>query len=742
MLKNKLSLPHNQGGEMENFVLKTKNVMKRIAAIGIGAVMAGATMGAAFAQLENYPSPFVKDNKFVGLIVVGAAAAPADVIGATDIAATLAQSVSVTPGTTTVSGGKMEELEMNEALNTAFAGPLDDADLAGLQDTTLNIDVAAGEKDYNVHDELNLSATPVVETGTTATSPSEDYADKVFLEVAKGDIDYVYAFDDALGAINLTGATSDYPIELTFLGKKLSITATTATSITAQVAEEYYLNYGDTVTVDGKTVKLVNVGSGATSTVLVSVDGTQGTVSGTTTTKINGLRFKIKSVFSSDTPAERAATLYVGPDVSKVYENGDEYIGQPDKDYEWEWVLATVTSATPVIGIQNAQTYDDSDEVFYMPGEIKMPGDFIKINLQDLNVNTWQTYTGKVETEELYNSTGDLKDTSESVLKIEANGNDDGFTVGTDKTDVIYLATSGTGSTAGQVNVYWEDPDDGNHGKFYAAYNQTALNTTGVKWNFEKTSVDMQVIGTISTDFNMSLNFANQDPTLHVALAGGIVTHIGSVKDDATANDVKVAAVDVSNWDASTLTQDGVRLVNIESGLNSNKFVWELPEADATDFTANVLISSTGTSVTGGGVSGTLAGVAVAKLDSEITDPKAMPLLLVGDSAVNKLAAQAVGLPFPTYGSDPAFKAAFGYGPNEATIMTVENAFGGTNWAWIVAGWEAADTRNACTVLKDYNTYKANLKGDQVIVKSAAGVITVSAPTVAAAPAPAANATV
>ncbi|MCX6775050.1 MAG: S-layer protein [DPANN group archaeon] len=129
-------------------------------------------------------------------------------------------------------------------------------------------------------------------------------------------------------------------------------------------------------------------------------------------------------------------------------------------------------------------------------------------------------------------------------------------------------------------------------------------------------------------------------------------------------------------------------------------------------------------------MSGTLAGVAVAKLDTEITDAKAQPLLLVGGPAVNKLSAQAAGLNFPTYGSDPAFKAAFGYGIGEGAITMIANAFGGTNYAMIVSGWEAQDTRNAATVLKDYNTYKAQMTGSQVIVKSNAGVLTVSAPTV------------
>jgi S-layer protein (TIGR01564 family) len=123
-----------------------------------------------------------------------------------------------------------------------------------------------------------------------------------------------------------------------------------------------------------------------------------------------------------------------------------------------------------------------------------------------------------------------------------------------------------------------------------------------------------------------------------------------------------------------------------------------------------------------------MSSVPVAKLDTEISTPKDYNLILVGGQAVNKLTAEALGVTYPTYGGD-----ALGIAANQATLKLVENAFGGTNTALIVAGWEAADTRAAANVLKDYSAYSATLKGKQVIVAQSGTTITLTAPTVAAA---------
>ncbi|MBI2575802.1 S-layer protein [Candidatus Woesearchaeota archaeon] len=90
--------------------MKLNKAVKKIIALGTGATMLGATLGASVfgAGLADYPAPFVKDGKFTGLLVVGDKAAAEDVIGVSDIAVSLqfaaTKKVGKTTGESTVEG--------------------------------------------------------------------------------------------------------------------------------------------------------------------------------------------------------------------------------------------------------------------------------------------------------------------------------------------------------------------------------------------------------------------------------------------------------------------------------------------------------------------------------------------------------------------------------------------------------------------------------------------------------------
>jgi len=64
--------------------------IRKIAALGAATSMVGATvLGAAAADLADYPAPFVQDGKFNGVIVLGENAKTIDVVGATSVATSL-----------------------------------------------------------------------------------------------------------------------------------------------------------------------------------------------------------------------------------------------------------------------------------------------------------------------------------------------------------------------------------------------------------------------------------------------------------------------------------------------------------------------------------------------------------------------------------------------------------------------------------------------------------------------------
>ncbi|MBL7056566.1 hypothetical protein ISS07_06650 [Candidatus Woesearchaeota archaeon] len=110
--------------------MRFKQTIKRITALGVGASMVGATIfGAMAAELSQYPSQYIQDGKFAGVMVVGDKAAAEDVIGVSDIAVSLqfaATKPADSAGTTVSASGEAwiaqksdsNQLEMSEDLTS------------------------------------------------------------------------------------------------------------------------------------------------------------------------------------------------------------------------------------------------------------------------------------------------------------------------------------------------------------------------------------------------------------------------------------------------------------------------------------------------------------------------------------------------------------------------------------------------------------------------------------------------
>jgi hypothetical protein len=135
--------------------MNVKKAIKKVAALGVGVSMLGATLLGATANpfdLGDYPMPFVEDGMFNGLMVVGDDAAPADIIGVTDIAMSL-QFSSSTKEVVQVSGdaGVMlggdsvkiqragDVLELNEYIGNVTE-TLDSSDAEALKSFTVSND--------------------------------------------------------------------------------------------------------------------------------------------------------------------------------------------------------------------------------------------------------------------------------------------------------------------------------------------------------------------------------------------------------------------------------------------------------------------------------------------------------------------------------------------------------------------------------------------------------------------------
>jgi len=99
--------------------MRFKQTIKRITALGVGASMVGATIfGAMAADLSQYPSQYIQDGKFAGVMVVGDKAAAEDVIGVSDIAVSLqfaATKPAGSSGTTVSASGEAWKAQKSDS---------------------------------------------------------------------------------------------------------------------------------------------------------------------------------------------------------------------------------------------------------------------------------------------------------------------------------------------------------------------------------------------------------------------------------------------------------------------------------------------------------------------------------------------------------------------------------------------------------------------------------------------------
>ena len=725
--------------------MKTKRVLKKIAALSTGAAMLGATMTGALAlsyTLADYPAPFVQDGIFSGAIAVGTNAAASDTIGQSVLLADLqTKAVSPAGGTTvSVSGGVTEDIPLGSNISDAQSYTLDnelaDDDIDSLFDGTITFNSA----DYDTEElvEVNQGGN-TVSVETSLTSSEDDYQTDVVLEIARDSIKYYYTFNEAL---NLSLATTSIPFEAKFLGKNLKITDiddTDFSKFTAYVGSEYFMNSGDSVVSEGKTVKLSRVGSGGA--IVIDVDGVTETITSGGTETINGIEITNDETFyDSNNQAASAATLVVGKDSQETYKDGDAYPGEDEDNPDWVWNTgnlkdgtATTTSTTgeftgPYLGIENDFVYnDDSDNPPKIGECLDMPNNYVSICLDSLTVSddNYATYTFE------YDNSADLSDadgglTAAKTIYIHTSKSeglvidrsDLGTVNGTSTSDIktdkmwLYMQSDAVGTegdnmsgTVSEAGVFYKDQDT-NKVTLAGKVNVSLGGLPFAHINFDNTKdsdIVMQLNASetvINTDVELTLvpyhstNLPEYND--NISMVWGRSSHqfaaLGSSASSEEASELQwngawsagaIARQAIGTKDEDHRTRYGIIVRDPKSHGASDEVVLDIP-GDQVE--ANVVLKgiSAKTSSSGGSVVVNPIPSTASLLAEEVTSPTAQNLIVVGGPAVNPLAKTVFGL------------TAADFTANEAMVRLADN---GNKVAMLVAGYSAVDTRNAAEAI-------------------------------------------
>jgi hypothetical protein len=759
--------------------------IKKFLATGLSAVMAGATLaGGVLADhpLSDYPDFLGNNGQLDVLVVVGADAQPADIVGAGDVVAGLSSlsyvMVDSEGGSTTV-GGTTEEMDLGTALNATdgFGATIDEDDVSGFFDGEVSISIGGTSDTYDAHDELRLGdgalGTIKVQTGLTAASPDEEFGDDVFLEALTNSIEYRYVFDENLNNGNMiANATNADPITLNFLGRDLIITGATASTITVDTGERFILKAGESATTsDGKTVTLEKAID--SDEAQITVNGQTNIVSENSVKNIGGTEVKVTDVADDDGIEFDSATVIVGTEAtggeaSDTYSDGDEFVipcgtqwmsdGCDIDDGDWVWNLSGLTQGTAgtiVMGVIFDERIDSpEDNPPTVDGEnnaLDLPGGFAWISLDRLTTTNYQQYEMTERVKDLKHGSGGVFANSAHVLEINGAGDDDSFIIsvnGTNEdTDNIYLYVNDTASVAaGDSNdtllVFYEDPDDSNKIKYVTEIGTpTTFATTSANLaqaDFEQGNVQLAVslnrdkldgatnfTINLLPDSNSAVAARNLSFYVEESSTAGQINYVGdSDSDTSTANDIRynvsaqssVSSIDISGYEEDTMTADGIIVNNPDGNAPSDKYIFQVPsEYGTNDFQVVITIGSSGTTTTttsSGGIKQLVPITeSITMLDTEV-DPDSVDtsLVLVGGPAVNRLTAEAMGKPYPSFG------AASGIPENAAWISIIDDAFTTGKVAVVVAGWEADNTRLATSVLQQAATKLAGVSASSATV--------------------------
>ncbi len=657
--------------------------IKQVLSGAVGLLMSGATLltpALADFTLDNFDTMTAANT----VVVVGTDANAADIVGAINVGAAIAQNGATADAASAaiIAGAESDDVTLGSSVNSTLdKSSYKDNDVSGLLDTK----ITWNSEDVDVEEQIVLEDGLVIMV--SATEDEEFASDIVMGTDSKDAIGYRFVIDDS--DFNYSAVDDSDTLEITVLGKSLTIskvtnnTGITTDSIKLSEGTETALKTGDSVEINGKTVEVTAIGSGSaafkigTETEFINT-GDEEEIGST------GINVKIESILYTDDVETRQVLVTVGTDLTTTVKTDDsmETYGEPEDEEDAEWVWYVDADDSDVgkltIGANHNQKYDEADEaVVAVGGSITLPNDYAEIEFTELTETGVQTY-------ELYFDEVDFKLKSDGttnsgnvdnqlVLVLQAiDGSGNGFSVtadtGTEESDYVYLSKSNGLAFKNDDG----DIQQGNGNSFSLTSDDTTMDVSYDAAGGNLTIVEPTAVGEdITVDFSTSYEY------------------LGEGEGDADENDVTWNGTNMAAKDEDVRTLYGTVIESPEDNADSDKVVLVVPSDQVK---ATITIKGLGSTVetVAGGVTQVDLGNGIAKLASEAeADKTAKNLVLMGGPYANSLVEElAVAGKTPT-------KAQWADLAGKAIVQAIDGAFAEGKAAIVVAGAGADQTRNA-----------------------------------------------
>jgi len=667
--------------------------------------------------------------------IVGADAKTSDVAAAINLAAYMAGNVYTT-STVSVSGsaagsdGVTLRQQLGYTLATtrdfSLTGPLvvTPATRSGrsasfLKDTSISVSSTT----YNYYEDLELgqaaltSAYNLTKGDTSTSSVFATALSSVGLQIPSNDVKYRLLFDTNLPyGTNLTGQA------LTWLGQEYTITGTpSATEIRlSPSAGGQFIAYQQSATVAGYTVKVIAIGTASTDKVGLQITSGSDTqtvslASGESKTITLGGSSTTISVSSVTPGTGGGAQVLIGA-ASLVLKDGMEIKDVSGKVLYPNWVVRFGTTG----GAYNHLnlTYSRSHTSFTGTTPELVAGTSLSapmsyFELANIGLEARAKYQLVATTMSQVDLNGDTTNNENGVQfqMLDSNGAAVKVINGLNSAFIDTVAWDNTHNIWTFVN---------SSGQWQQLYTATAPTVTIQLQDSTMTIAPYNNSGTIIDAISIvskNATFKIAEPALYVASYASPwnLEFIDGISGQSRFGDMGVVMGSTSVYTYLSYMGDSVAQGDT-AGSNTNartiyasSFGTDLVSASQSIVTLAIPKTQNywdivfgrkagSTTVTGSGTSKTPVRVTadVAKLDTEIADFSGLTTdaVVIGGPAVNKAAAQLLGVTYPAHGASSGITA------DTALVSVVQNAFSSGHVAVLIAGYEAANTDMAVAVIQ------------------------------------------